>query len=91
MSYKPLDLEVAERSRQARPQKAIPVYVDYARREIGRRSRGNYAQAAAYLAVVRDLYRQLGDEETWRKLIGGIREEFRRLPALQDELNQAGL
>ncbi len=90
-SYKSLDFEVAERSRQARPRKAIPVYVDYARREIDRRSRGNYAQAAAYLAVVRDLYRQLGDEEAWHKLISGTREEFRQLRALQDELNQAGL
>ncbi|MBP8972641.1 MAG: SWIM zinc finger family protein [Anaerolineae bacterium] len=91
LSYNPLDFEVAERTRQARPQKAIPVYVDYARHEINQRSRGHYAVAARYLVVVRDLYRQLGDEETWRKLIGGIREEFRQLRALQDELNQVGL
>lgn len=91
LSYEPLDFEVAERSRQARPQKAIPVYVKYARHEIDQRNRGHYAVAARYLAVVRDLYRQLGDEEAWHKLIGGIREEFRQLRALQDELNQAGL
>lgn len=87
----PLDFEVAKRSRQARPQKAIPIYVAYARREIDRRNRGSYAQAAVYLSVVRDLYRQLGDEKSWQELIRGIREEFRRLPALQDELNQARL
>jgi hypothetical protein len=91
MDYSRLDFEVAERSCHARPRKAIPVYVDYARREIARRNRGNYAQAAVYLAIVRDLYRQLGDEKVWRGLIGGIREEFRRLPALQDELNRGKL
>ena len=86
-----LDFEVAERSRHARPRKAIPVYVDHARYEIGRRNREHYAQAAAYLTIVRDLYLQLGDEDAWLGLIGEIREEFRRLPALQDELNKAGL
>lgn len=91
VQWMPLDFEVAQRSRQARPQKAIPIYVAYARREIDRRTRGNYAQAAAYLSIVRDLYRQLGDEKSWQELIRGIREEFRRLPALQDELNQAQL
>ena len=86
-----LDFEVAERSRHTRPRKAIPVYMDYARREINARDRNHYAQAARYLAVVRDLYRQIDDEETWRGVINGIREEFRRLPALQDELNKANL
>jgi uncharacterized Zn finger protein len=91
MNWSRLDFEVAECSRHARPQKAIPVYVDYARCEIDRRSRGNYAQAAVYLTVVRDLYRQLDDEEAWPEVISAIREEFRRLPALQDELNKAKL
>ncbi len=86
-----LDFEVAERSRHIRPRKAIPVYMDYARREINARDRNHYAQAARYLAVVRDLYRQIDDEETWRGVISRIREEFRRLPALQDELNKANL
>jgi uncharacterized Zn finger protein len=91
MNWSRLDFEVAERSRHTRPQKAIPVYVDYARREINARNRNHYAQAARYLAVVRELYRQLGDEDAWRGLIGGIRGEFRQLPALQDELNKAAL
>jgi hypothetical protein len=37
------------------------------------------------------LYRRLGEEETWQSLIAGIREQNRRLRALQDELNEAGL
>jgi uncharacterized Zn finger protein len=86
-----MDFEVAERSRHARPQKALPVYVDYARREINARNRNHYAQAARYLAIVRELYQQLGDEDAWRGTISGIRGEFRQLPALQDELNEAKL
>jgi uncharacterized Zn finger protein len=86
-----LDFEVAERSRDARPQKAIPVYIAYARREINARDRNHYAQAVRYLAVVRDLYRQIDDEQAWRGVINGICEEFRRLPALQDELNKANV
>lgn len=91
MNWSRLDLEVAERSRHARPHQAIPVYGDYARREINARNRNHYAQAARYLAVARELYRQLGDKDAWRGLIGGVRDEFRRLPALQDELNKAKL
>ena len=70
---------------------AIPIYMDYARREINARDRNHYAQAARYLAVMRDLYQQIDDMEAWRGVINGIREEFRRLPALQDELNKANL
>jgi hypothetical protein len=86
-----LDLEVANRSRHARPERALPVYIEAARREIEGRSRDHYAQAAAYLKVVYGLYEQIGDEETWLELIAGLREEFRTLRALQDELNKAGL
>jgi uncharacterized Zn finger protein len=86
-----IDLEVAQKSQHARPQKAIPVFVKYARQKIDARNRGAYSEAAAFLLLVCDLYRQINDEDSWRTLISGIRAEFRRLPALQDELNQAGL
>jgi uncharacterized Zn finger protein len=86
-----LDLEAAEKSRFARPRKAIPVYEKYARRSIDGRNRNSYSQAAVYLSIVRDLYRQLNEEKPWQDLIGGIRTEFRKLPALQDELNKAKL
>lgn len=86
-----LDFEVAERSRHARPHRAIPVYIAFARREIDLRSRANYAQAAAYLSIVQELYSGIDEPESWDKLIEGLREEFRRLPAFQDELKKAGL
>jgi uncharacterized Zn finger protein len=86
-----LELEVAERSCHARPRRALEVYLKHARRQIEGRSRQHYQVATDYLSVVRDLHRELGEEAAWEDLIAGIREEFKRLPALQDELNQAGL
>lgn len=86
-----LDLEVAQASRKERPHKAIPVFINYARRLIDQRNRGSYAEAANNLAEVKRLYTQIGDPAAWDALISGIREEFRRLPALQDELRKAGL
>lgn len=48
-------------------------------------------QAASYLSKMRDLYSQVGDEASWQQRIRSIRDEYRRLPALQDELYKAGL
>jgi uncharacterized Zn finger protein len=86
-----LEREVAERSRHARPHKAIPIFVRHAEALIGRRERRYYQAAAGDLLVVRDLYRQIDDEAAWQELIASIRAEYRRLPALQDELDKAGL
>ncbi len=89
--YDTLDLDVARRSQAARPQKAIAVYVKYARLHISQRDRKRYQVAADFLSTVRDLYRQLGDEPAWQKLISEIRAEFPSLRALHDELRKAGL
>ncbi len=86
-----LDLDVARRSQAARPRKAIPVYIKHARWNIAQRDRQHYQVAADFLAIVRDLYRQLGDDASWKKLISDIRAEFPTLRALQDELQKAGL
>lgn len=86
-----LDLFVAELSAQARPHKAIPVYLKYVRRMVDERKRSGYQVAAAYLAIVRHLYTQMDETEAWNQLIDGYRSEFRMLRAFQDELNQANL
>lgn len=86
-----LDFTVAKASRRARPALAIPIYIKYARAEIARRTRKHYADAAALLAEVQGMYAQLNDSASWQKLIADLRQEFARLPALQDELNRAGL
>jgi pentatricopeptide repeat protein len=88
---KNLDLEVAETSATHRPQKAIPVFIEYAQTAITGRNRDYYRQAADYLSMVKKLYTQLGEISKWEDLILSIRVEFKRLPALQDELNKAKL
>jgi uncharacterized Zn finger protein len=90
-NYLHLDFEIAKRSHADRPQKAIPVYIKYARAEINQRNRDHYRSAAELLGIVRTLYRQTGNESSWTDLIAGIRAEFKPLRALQDELNKAGL
>jgi uncharacterized Zn finger protein len=89
--YTPFDLMVAEKTRHDMPERALPVYLKHVRKHIDQRNRGSYAEAARMLWDVHALYEQLGDEESWVTLIDGLREEFRRLPAFQDELNKAGL
>lgn len=86
-----LDLQVAERSRMVRPAKALPVYLKYVRKSIDERNRDSYRKAAEYLAIARELYLKLDDSASWSALIQEIRTEFKRLPALQDELDKAGL
>jgi hypothetical protein len=86
-----LSIEVAEAAEETRPRESIRLYVAEAQRLIDGRGRGNYHTAAGYLARVRDLYSRLGEGETWRAFIAGLRERECRLPALQDELSKAGL
>jgi len=40
---------------------------------------------------VRELYKRLGRQGDWQALITSLRQDNRMLPALQDELNKAGL
>jgi len=86
-----LELQVAQQSRHAHPRKALPVFIDHARKQISQRDRKHYAIAAELLARAREMYQQLDDESGWQTLITDLRQEFNRLPALQDELNKAGL
>lgn len=86
-----LDLEVAQATLSTHPQKALPVLSQYVYRYINQRNRTSYAEAAQLLVKMRVLYKQLNDEAGWTKLIAQLRDEFRRLPALQDELRRAGL
>jgi uncharacterized Zn finger protein len=86
-----IQLEVARAAAKTRPHAAINIYLKHARRLIAQRNRTSYAEAAAQLAAVRDLYRQVGEEAHWRQLSADLRQEHRTLRALQDELNKAGL
>jgi hypothetical protein len=86
-----LAIRVARAAEESQPREAIRIYVEQAERLIAARGRGNYAEATTYLVRVRNLYRRLGEQETWQAFIADLREQNRRLRALKDELNKAGL
>jgi uncharacterized Zn finger protein len=86
-----LHLEVAHAAKKQYPQESIRIFEQEAERFINNRNRDSYSQAALCLREIRDIYRQLNDAESWQKLITDIRDRHKRLPALQDELNQLKL
>jgi len=86
-----LALRVAQAAEESRPRDAIRLYLEEVERLIAGRGRGNYAEAANYLLRVCAVYEQMGAEKVWQTLIANLREKNRRLPAMQDEFNQAGL
>ena len=87
----PLRIQVAEAAEKSRPREAIRLYVEAVERLIAARGRSSYAEAAGYLLRVRDVYHRLGESGTWNSLVADLRDQNRRLRALQDELNKAGL
>lgn len=87
----PLRIQVARAAEEDRPREAIRLYMEAVERLIAARGRGNYTEAAGYLVRVRELHRHLGEGEVWQRLISNLRDQNRRLPALKDELNKAGL
>jgi uncharacterized Zn finger protein len=86
-----LHLRVAEAVEATQPREAIAIYMQAVTRLINARGRSNYATAAQHLLRVRKLYKQMDETEAWETLIAGLRDEHSRLPALQDELDKAGV
>ena len=87
----PLRIQVAQAAEESRPREAIRLYMEAIERLIAARGRSSYTEAATYLVRVREVYHRLGERETWETLIAGLKEQNRRLRALQEELNRAGL
>jgi uncharacterized Zn finger protein len=83
-------LRVAQAAEAEHPRAALKIY-DRAERAITGRSRAGYAVAAEHLARVRELHRRLGEESLWQEYIVRLRNEHRRLRALKEELDRAGL
>ena len=82
---------VAEAASATRPQAALDIYRRLVEGLIAARGRANYRQACAHLTRIRDLYRNLSAEPEWLVYVGELKERHRRLPALGEELNNAGL
>jgi uncharacterized Zn finger protein len=86
-----LRLKVAAAAESTRPDAALVLYVAAAEYLVSYRGRAYYARAGELLGRVRELYRAQEQGAIWQTLITRFREEYRRLPALQDELKQAKL
>ncbi|HBY99399.1 MAG TPA: hypothetical protein DEP84_36590 [Chloroflexi bacterium] len=87
----PHSLRLAQAAAADHPRAALDMYRRFAERAIAARSRGNYQIAAGYLQQVRDLQRRLGETADWEAYIAHLRQEHRRLRALQEELERARL
>jgi uncharacterized Zn finger protein len=85
------ELRVARAAETDYPKAALDIYRRRVEGLINARGRGNYQSAASLLVRIRDLYRRQGDHDTWPKYIAHLRQEYKRLPALQDEMNKVGL
>lgn len=86
-----LQMEVAGAAEESHPQQALDLYQQRIKTLIAQRGRDNYATAARFLQRVKAIYQQLGEEEKWRAYIADVRDQKPKLPALLDELEQAGL
>lgn len=84
-------LQVANATRHLYPERAIEVYLQFARDYINRRTRDDYKIAAELLTSARDTFFLINNQAGWKTQITDIKAEFKRLPAFQDELRKAGL
>jgi hypothetical protein len=73
------------------PDEAIAIYRTLAERQISGRNRDAYRIAAHFLAEVRRLQLENGRQEAWLTEITRLRQQYKTLRALQDELKQRGL
>jgi uncharacterized Zn finger protein len=86
-----LYMEVAQAAKKQYPREAIRIFTKEAECFIDYRNRDSYSQAALCLREIRDIYRQLNETQSWQKLIADVRERYKKLPALQDELDRRKL
>jgi uncharacterized Zn finger protein len=84
-------VRVARIAQEEYPQAVLDIYLERAERLIAARGRGNYRSAASLLACARDIYKKQNAQDIWDRHIADLRQRHRRLSALKDELNRAGL
>ena len=90
-SYSNIDLEVARAAEETRPRAAIEIYQKEAEKSIALHERKHYQTACSYLKKAHTLYEKLGESEQWTAYITALRERYRSLRALKEELIKAGL
>jgi uncharacterized Zn finger protein len=86
-----LQLTLAQAAEKTLPHEAIRLYLQMVEFSISRKNRSAYIEATTHLKKVKSLYEQLGEETTWKELIGDLRAKYPTLRALQEELRKAEL
>lgn len=84
-------LKVATAAEATRPRQAMEIYQTFAEGLIELQGRQHYRMACELLCTARGLYKQLGEEAEWSRYITALREQNRRLRALMQEMEAAGL
>ena len=84
-------LDVARAAEKEYPREALAIYRDAAVKLIEQRNRDAYRTASEHLRKVRDLMRRVGEGDAWAGYIAELREKYRSLRALREEMDQAGL
>lgn len=82
---------VAAAAETAFPDEAIAIYRRLADEKIAARQRSAYQEAATYLARIRHVFEAADRAEEWPSLIAELRQQFKNLRALREELDALGL
>jgi hypothetical protein len=83
--------QVAAAAETAFPDEAIAIYRRLADEKIAARQRSAYQEAATYLARIKQVFEAAGRAEEWPSLIAELRQQFKNLRALREELDALGL
>lgn len=73
------------------PAHAMPIYHLNILREIDEKKRDSYKQAVRHLKKMKQLAKAAGDAAYWNNYVKEIREKYRRLRALQQEMEKGNL
>lgn len=73
------------------PSLALPLYHYYAMQEIAQKSRMNYKQAVRIWRSMKSAAKKSGNLAFWENYIEAVRQQYKRLRALQEEINKSNL
>ncbi|MER2108100.1 MAG: hypothetical protein ABS949_14285 [Solibacillus sp.] len=73
------------------PGLTLPLYHYYAMQEIAQKSRMNYKQAVRIWRSMKSAAKKSGNTVFWENYIDTVRQQYKRLRALQEEINKSNL
>ncbi len=85
------EMRLARAAEEGFPDRAVGIYRRQADRAIEQRQRTSYRIAAQHLDRARETLVRHGREGDWTALIADVREQYKTLRALREELDALGL